>query len=351
VPKLFMVSLMALVFALVAPAVAGASYPYPVSVTVTGPGSVTDAADLINCPTACSAEYPSGMTATFTATPQAGAQFGGWSTSAQIFSGCTSTSANCVIRIDCDACGASESVSATFDPVLVAAVTGSGTVTGSGGINCPTACSFAATPGQQITLNAAPASGYQFSTWSGDGCTGQTATCSFTIQSGQTVTANFTVLTRTATTPAATTPTPTTPASGAVTPAVLDKSNSKITAVLSSTTAAVLGAKGLVIKVTTVTGANVTLHLILDKRTAKVVHLGNGSRDVVVGAATVHDIETSTETIRAVLTKKARAALSRLHKSFKLTLRTSFSLGGYAYTINREETIKLAALKQARTTA
>jgi hypothetical protein len=197
--RLLMVPLMALVVGLGVPAGAGARvvpavYPYPVSVTVTGPGSVTDAAGLISCPTTCSSEYPSGQTATFTETPQASAQFGGWTTSAPVMSGCTSTSTTCEVHIDCDSCGASVSVAATFNPVLTAAITGSGTITGSGGINCPTVCSFAATAGQQITLTATPASGYQFSTWSGGGCAFQTAACTFTIQSGQTVTANFTKL-------------------------------------------------------------------------------------------------------------------------------------------------------------
>jgi hypothetical protein len=350
VRKLLMLSLLALLFGLVAPAGAGADYPYPVAVTVSGPGSVTDASGSINCPTVCSVDYPSGQAATFTETPQASAQFGGWSTSAPVISGCTSTSTSCEVRIDCDACGASESIAATFDPVLTAAVTGSGTVTGSGGIKCPTACSFAAAPGQQITLTATPARGYQFGTWGGGSCAGQAAICTFTIQSGQTVTANFTMLPPTLTTPTLTTPTLTTPAPGVATPAVPTKSNSKITSALTGTTAATLEAKGQVIKVRTIAGANVTLQLILDKTTAKIFHLGNGRHALVVGTATARDVKTTTETIRATLTIKAREALSRLHKSFKLTLRTTFSRDGHSYVINRAETITLAGQNKARKT-
>jgi hypothetical protein len=345
VRKLLMVSLLALLLGLVSPGGAGATYPYPVSVTVTGPGAVTDATGSIDCPTGCSVDYPSGLTATFTETPQASAQFGGWSTSASVISGCTSTSTNCEIRIDCDACGTSESVAATFDPVLTATVIGSGTVTGSGGISCPIACSFTATSGQQITLTATPASGYQFDAWSGNGCDGQAATCTFTIHGGQTVTANFTMLPPTMTTPVPTTPAPTTPAPVAETPIAPSKSNSKITSVLTGTTITALGAKGQVIKVRTVTGATVTLQMILDKRTAKIVHLGNGTRAVIVGTATARDVQTPTETLRATLTNKPRKALSQLHKSFRLTLRTTFSRDGHAYAVNRGVTIKLAAQK------
>jgi hypothetical protein len=342
VRKLLIVSLLGLLSGLVLPAGAGAIYPYPVSVSVTGPGSVIDATGSIDCPTSCSVEYPSGQTATFTETPQASTQFGGWSTSAPVVTGCTSTSTNCEIRIDCDACGASESVAASFDPVLTTSITGTGTVTGSGGISCPTACSFTATSGQQITLTATPASGYQFSAWSGGGCAGQGATCTFTIHSGQTVTANFTMLPSTTTTPLPTTPAPSTP-----TPSVPSKSNSKLTSVLTVTTTAALDAKGQVIKVTTVVGATVTLRLMLDERTAKFVHLGNGTRSAIVGTATVRDAQTTGETLRATLTNKARKALSKLHKSFKLTLRTTFSLDGHTYAINRGVTIKLALRKAA----
>ena len=131
---LLILLLVASLFGLVIPAGAGALYPYPVTVTVTGPGAVTDATGAINCPGNCSTEYPSGQFATFSETPQSGQQFGGWSTAAPVIEGCTATSTICQVKIDCDACGSSESVAATFDPVLNVAVTGSGTVTGTGGV-------------------------------------------------------------------------------------------------------------------------------------------------------------------------------------------------------------------------
>jgi uncharacterized repeat protein (TIGR02543 family) len=190
---LLMLLLVASLFGLVIPAGADAIYPYPVSVSVAGPGAVTDETGAIDCPGTCSTEYGSGQFATFTETPQTGQQFGGWSTAAPVHEGCTTTSTICVVRIDCDECGSSVSVAATFDPVLNVAVTGSGTVTGTGGVNCPSGlCSFTAAPGQQIQLTAIPASGYEFSGWSGGQCAAQGSPCTFTINSGQTVTASFT---------------------------------------------------------------------------------------------------------------------------------------------------------------
>ena len=112
------------------------------------------------------------------------------------------------------------------------------------------------------------------------------------------------------------------------------------------TTRAALGRKGQAIKVTTVSGAKVTLELLLDKKTAKTVGLGNGKRAVVVGTATVDSVAGTSATIRAILTEKARTALARLHKPFQLTLLTTFTLGGQTYTINRVETVREAKAKR-----
>jgi Divergent InlB B-repeat domain len=193
VSKLLMLLLFEALLGLMVPAGADALYPYPVSVTVTGPGSVTDATGAINCPGTCSANYPSGQSATFTETRQSGQVFAGWSTAAPVISGCTSTSTTCEVKIDCDECGSSVSVAATFDPVLNVAVTGSGGFSGPGSLDCSSGlCSFTLTPGQQVRLTAAPASDYQFDDWSDGPCADQGPTCMFVIDSGQTITANFT---------------------------------------------------------------------------------------------------------------------------------------------------------------
>jgi hypothetical protein len=194
VSKLLMLLLAGALLGLMAPAGAEALYPYPVSVTVTGPGSVTDATKAIDCPSTCSTDYPSGQSATFTETPQSGQAFAGWSTAAPVVgTGCTSTSSTCQVKIDCDSCGSSVSVAATFDPVLNVAVTGSGAFGGPGSLSCLSgSCSFTLTPGQQVRLTATPASDYQFDDWSAGPCADQGTTCTFEIDSGETVTANFT---------------------------------------------------------------------------------------------------------------------------------------------------------------
>jgi hypothetical protein len=66
-------------------------------------------------------------------------------------------------------------------------------------------------PGQQIQLTAIPASGYEFSSWSGGQCAAQGSPCTFTINSGQTVTASFTKLPDAPGGPPSTPPTPVQP--------------------------------------------------------------------------------------------------------------------------------------------
>jgi hypothetical protein len=67
--------------------------------------------------------------------------------------------------------------------------TGSGSVTGGAGINCPGTCSQIYPFGTQVTLTATPAAGSTFAGWSG-GCSG-TESCVVTLGSDQAVTATF----------------------------------------------------------------------------------------------------------------------------------------------------------------
>ena len=147
--------------------------------------------------------------------------------------------------------------------------------------------------------------------------------------------------------PTAPTPTPpvTTAPAPVSSPTVVAPSSSNTSISSAPKTATIttaLSAKGQVIRVKTVSGATVTLVMSIAKKTAKAAHLGNGKRAVTVGTTTVKSVVGTTATLKAVLTGKARKALSKLHKSFKLTLRTTFNLAGHAYAVSRVETVNLS---------
>lgn len=68
---------------------------------------------------------------------------------------------------------------------------GTGTVTSTpSGISCGGTCAFAFTPGATVTLDATPASGSTFASWSGAGCSG-TGSCVVTMDTAKSVTATF----------------------------------------------------------------------------------------------------------------------------------------------------------------
>ncbi|MGI9101576.1 MAG: InlB B-repeat-containing protein, partial [Terriglobales bacterium] len=105
---------------------------FPLSVALSGSGSVTSADGAINCGTACTANYPSGTTVVLTPTAAAGNVFSAWS-------------GPCTVNPTTQACSVlmsqAQSVTATFIPnsftvTVAGAGTGTGTVTGTGSINC-----------------------------------------------------------------------------------------------------------------------------------------------------------------------------------------------------------------------
>ena len=92
-------------------------------------------------------------------------------------------------------------MTATFNvnqgaPVLSVSLagTGTGTVTSNpGGITCPTTCSANFTAGTQVTLTETPATNSYFVGWSGGGCSGNSATCTLTLEASEQVTATFNI--------------------------------------------------------------------------------------------------------------------------------------------------------------
>ena len=165
---------------------------WPLSVSVTGTGTVTSSPSGINCGADCSETYNDGTSVTLTATPGVGQGFTGWG------GACSGTSTTCTLSMT-----AARSVSATFAPLptyqLDVAVTGSGSVTSSpSGINCGADCLETYVAGTVVTLSQTPASGFEFAGWSG-ACTG-TGPCSVTMDAAKSVTATFTPIQRTLTT-------------------------------------------------------------------------------------------------------------------------------------------------------
>ncbi len=158
-----------------------------VSTAGTGSGSVTSSPAGINCPGDCSEAYNYNTMVTLTATPTAGSDFAGWS------GDCTGTG-SCVVTMT-----QARSVTATFTlQTFTLSVstdgTGSGSVTSSpAGINCPGDCSEVYNYNTMVTLTATPATGSNFTGWSGD-CTG-TDPCTVTMTQARSVTATFTLQT------------------------------------------------------------------------------------------------------------------------------------------------------------
>jgi hypothetical protein len=163
------------------------NYDLSATKTGSGTGTLTSSPAGLNCGSTCSASFSADTSVTLTATPDNGSTFNSWS-------GCDATSGTvCNVSMS-----ATRSVTARFDAASYSLTvnksgTGSGTVTSNpAGINCGATCVFAYASGQSVTLTPTPASGYDFSSWSG-ACTGSEA-CIVTMDAAKSVTANFTAI-------------------------------------------------------------------------------------------------------------------------------------------------------------
>lgn len=154
--------------------------------SVTGSGRVSGPG--IDCPGGdCVEVYPQnqvGALITLTASTS-DSEFAGWD------GACASAgkSRSCVLTMDQD-----RSVSATFrsPPRLTVAVSGSGSVTSSpSGVSCPGDCAETYPTGTSVTLTATPATGWNFSGWSG-ACSGSSSSCVITLDEGKNTAATFT---------------------------------------------------------------------------------------------------------------------------------------------------------------
>ncbi len=164
---------------------------FTLDVTQSGPGLVSSQPAGILCDgnlnTDCTEDYVANTPVTLTAEPGAYGKFTGWSGN-----GCGGNALSCTITMD-----QARTISATFSYIypLSVQVFGGGNVSSTfqPGINCPDAVCSADVPGSTVvTLNATPAADYDFSSWSGGGCSGN-AGCTVTMDSEKSVSATFTL--------------------------------------------------------------------------------------------------------------------------------------------------------------
>jgi len=163
-----------------------ADFASPITLTVTGQGSVTSTPAGLNCPSgACRATFPARTQVTLTAAATSGSAFNGWS------GDCAGTASTCGVVID-----GTKSVTAQFQGANVLSLTvtgaGSATITSSpSGINCGATCSANFTAGAQVTLTAVPAAGSYVSSWSLPGCAALSNTCTVTMTADTSATINL----------------------------------------------------------------------------------------------------------------------------------------------------------------
>jgi PKD repeat protein len=145
----------------------------PVRGHVTGPGG-------IDCPGTCTATFSPRAGVDLTAHPDPGDSFRGWG------GDCAGAGLTCSLTMDGDR---NASVSFSPPPTLTVTPPVNGTVTGTGGINCPGTCSATYAFDQPVTLTAQHGANVVFTGWGGD-CRG-TGACVLTMSADRTVSAGF----------------------------------------------------------------------------------------------------------------------------------------------------------------
>ena len=158
---------------------------YPLSVSLSGSGTVTSGDGHINCGALCSFSYKAGSVVALTATPTNGWTFTGWS-------GCDTAHGNTCIATTNNLRSVSASFTATQGTSkLTVATSGIGNVTSNDGqINCAPYCSGNYANGTWVTLTAVAGWGANFAGWSGCDQT-QSNVCSVSVGSAKNVTATF----------------------------------------------------------------------------------------------------------------------------------------------------------------
>jgi subtilisin family serine protease len=152
-----------------------ADFTSPVTVAVTGAGTVASTPAGINCPAAtCTATFPARTQVTLTVSATAGSVFNGWG------GACSGIASSCTLTID-----AAKSVSAQFvdHRALTLAFSGSGkarVVSTPTGIDCGATCVASFPPGAVVTLTSTPGPDTYLANWGLPGCF-QGGTCVVTM--------------------------------------------------------------------------------------------------------------------------------------------------------------------------
>jgi hypothetical protein len=152
-----------------------------VTVALSGSGKVSSADRIISCGSKCAASYNLNTQVTLTAAASSGSVFTGWG------GACVGSQLACTLNVN-EALG----VTANFavPGTLSVKTAGSGTVTGTQGIDCGRTCSATVNEGTRVTLTATPATGVKFTGWSG-ACSGTQQTCTVAVSGRTQVQANF----------------------------------------------------------------------------------------------------------------------------------------------------------------
>ena len=162
--------------------------PYTLTVSKTGPGTVTSIPAGINCGPTCSYSFAYFTSVTLTATPPQNYTFTGWS-------GACFGTGTCTVTMN-----AAKSVSANFAPIPYALTVSKSGANGGGtvasvpaGIFCGSTCTYNFPYATTVTLTATPPQNYAFTGWSG-ACTNTTGICTVTMDAARSVTANFALI-------------------------------------------------------------------------------------------------------------------------------------------------------------
>jgi hypothetical protein len=153
----------------------------PLTLTISGPGSVAADVPGLQCAVTCTTTWNTGQRLTLSATPGTGAKLVRWE-------GACSGSGSCAVTA-----GPGVAVSTLFAPAafrLTVAVKGRGTVRSSGGILCRPKCSATLPSYRPARLTAVPAKGWKLRAWSG-ACKGAKLACTVPMTAVTSVRAAF----------------------------------------------------------------------------------------------------------------------------------------------------------------